>query len=68
MSSLKQIRERKLLRKQGEIAKALGISQGHFANIELGKRKPSPALVIKLAKTFGMTTDEIWDCCKVVAS
>lgn len=65
MSSLKQIRERKLLRKQGEVAKSLGISQAHFANIENGKRKPSPALVVKIAKTFQMTTDEIWDCCKV---
>lgn len=45
--------------KQDFIAKQAGITATHLCNIERGKAKPSPAMIIKLAKVFDISPGEL---------
>lgn len=43
-----------------EVAIALGhTSHGYISEIESGKKKPTTELVLKIAKLFNITTDEL---------
>lgn len=47
-------------RTQAEIAKEINVGQSTYAMYETGKRIPSDAVKIKLAKLFGKTVQEIF--------
>ena len=44
---------------QAELAEALGVAQGHYSNIELGKRQLSLHLLAKICEMFGVDPAEI---------
>ncbi|MDM8526874.1 helix-turn-helix transcriptional regulator [Anaerolineales bacterium HSG24] len=44
-----------------QLATMLGVSYGHLAGIEAGKHNPSAELVLKIAKFFGVSTDQLMD-------
>lgn len=56
--TLKEIRQRRGLT-QEELAKEVGVSIMMIQSLEAGRRKGSIETVIRLAKTLGVTTDEI---------
>jgi len=58
MKGLKQVRER-AGRSQQEVADAVGVAQNSVYRWESGLRTPSIEYVVKLAKYFGVTTDEL---------
>lgn len=35
-----------------QLARAAGVSQPHLSNVEAGRRRPSPALVLRLAQAL----------------
>jgi len=43
----------------GKFAIDCGITPGYLTNIEKGRKQPSEAVVTKMAKRLGVTTDEI---------
>lgn len=47
-------------RKQGEIAKAVGISVSALSMYEKGERIPRDEIKIRLAKFYGTTVEEIF--------
>ena len=53
---IKELRLEKGL-KQEELAHALGISQRAVSRIETQQVKPSPQLLVDVAKFFGVSTD-----------
>ncbi len=44
---------------QQELADAVGVTHQHISRIESGQASPSIDLVVRLASTFGVTTDEL---------
>ncbi|WP_303883871.1 helix-turn-helix domain-containing protein [Acetomicrobium mobile] len=44
---------------QMELSKALGIAQGHYSNIESGKRQLSLRLLAKICEMFGVNPSDI---------
>ncbi|MCC9877408.1 helix-turn-helix transcriptional regulator, partial [Streptococcus agalactiae] len=44
---------------QQEVADKIGINRGSYSNWENGKREPTLENVVKLAKLFKTTTDEL---------
>jgi len=44
---------------QTQYAQQLGISRSYLANMEAGRKAPSPTLVVTIADLFGVTTDEL---------
>lgn len=59
MNNLKELRTKRNL-KQREIAEALGITTSYYGMIELGKRKPSLELALKISRYFELTIEEIF--------
>ena len=51
--SIRAIREA-AHRRQGEVAEAVGITQGALSNIEAGRDQPSDELVAKIAQELGI--------------
>ena len=47
-------------RTQSEIAKEINVGQSTYAMYETGKRIPSDAVKIKIARLFGKTVQEIF--------
>ncbi|MCM1289319.1 MAG: helix-turn-helix domain-containing protein [Corallococcus sp.] len=62
MENLKIIRKSKKLT-QAEVAKVLDITVSAYGNYELGQRSPTPEVLIKLAKFFGVSVDYLLDFC-----
>ncbi len=46
---------------QGELADKIGVSRQTINSIESGKYVPSTVLALKLARTFDVTTEEIFE-------
>ena len=44
-----------------QIATEFGVHHSHIAGIEAGKHNPSAELVLKIAKFFGVSTDQLMD-------
>jgi len=44
-----------------KLASQLGVDHSHIAGIEANKHNPSPELILKIAKFFGVTTDQLID-------
>jgi transcriptional regulator with XRE-family HTH domain len=45
---------------QVDLARQLGITrQGYISNLEAGRKRPSPELVVQTADLFGVTTDDL---------
>lgn len=42
---------------ESEVAKAIGVTQGFIAHIESGRKTPSTAVLVDLAKYYGVSTD-----------
>jgi len=42
---------------EAEVAKAIGVSQSFIAHCERGRKTPSTAVLVDLAKYYGVTTD-----------
>lgn len=57
-SNLKRIRTKKNI-SQGDIAKELGVSRGFISTIENGKANPTLATIAKLAKSIGVSVNEL---------
>lgn len=55
---LRRKREEKAL-SQSEVAKSIGVSRCTYTNYELGKNKPSIDTLIKLARLYEITLDEL---------
>ena len=56
--NLKRIRTKKAI-SQTKIAKELGIDRAFISNIENGKTNPTLSTIAKLAKTLGVSADEL---------
>ena len=56
--NLKRIRIEKKM-SQGDIMRALGCSRSYVSNIENGKTNPTLATIAKLAKSVGVSTNEL---------
>lgn len=56
--NLKRIRTEKDI-SQGDIARELGVDRGFISTIENGKTNPTLATIAKLAKSVGITTNEL---------
>ena len=56
--NLKRIRTAKGI-SQGEIGRILGVDKGFVSNIENGKTNPTLATIAKLAKSIGVSVDEL---------
>ena len=56
--NLKRIRTEKKM-SQGDIMRALGCSRSYVSNIENGKTNPTLATIAKLAKSVGVSTNEL---------
>ncbi len=55
---LKQIRKGLELT-QTDVAKRCGIAEPYYSEIETGKKTPSLKIAIRLAKSLGITVDEL---------
>lgn len=56
--NIKKVRKEKgMLQKQ--VAAEVGLDQSNYNKIENGQRQPSIEVLYKLAKLFGMTTDQL---------
>lgn len=44
-----------------QLAAQLGVDHSHLAGIEGSKHKPSADLILKIAKFFGVSTDQLMD-------
>ncbi len=53
---IKAIRH-KLNLSQATVAKEAGISQNHYCNIEIHRRRPSPQVAVRIAATLGISDD-----------
>lgn len=60
MKNLKKIRKEKKLT-QADVAKILDITVSAYGNYELGQRSPTPEVLIKLARYFGVSVDYLLD-------
>lgn len=60
MSKLKKLRNEKNL-KQREVAKALGITTSYYGMIEIGTRRPSLNLAIKISRYFDLSVEEVFE-------
>lgn len=60
MSKLKKLRKEKNL-KQREVAKALGITTSYYGMIEIGTRRPSLNLAIKISRYFDLSVEEVFE-------
>lgn len=47
-------------RSQKEVADAIGISQGAYANYELGIRQPRDSIKVRIAQYYGRTVGHIF--------
>ena len=56
--NLKRIRTDKGI-SQVDIARSLGVSRGFVSNIENGKTNPTLATIVKLAKSIGVSSDQL---------
>ena len=56
--NLKRIRTEKGIT-QGDIVRNLGVSRSFESNIENGKTNPTLATITKLAKSLGVSSDEL---------
>jgi transcriptional regulator with XRE-family HTH domain len=56
--NLKRIRTKKAI-SQTKIAKELGIDRAFISNIENGKTNPTLSTIAKLAKTLGVSANEL---------
>ncbi len=56
--NLKRIRTKKAI-SQGDIARGLGLSRGFISTIENGKTNPTLSTISKIAKSLGVSTDEL---------
>jgi len=56
--NLKKIRTQKKM-SQGDIARVLSLDRGYISNVENGKKNPTIATIEKLAKSLGVSTDEL---------
>ena len=52
---------------QYEVAAAIGVTQAAYSYIERDMRDPSLSIVVRLAKTLGVSIDR-WYCCRRKAS
>ena len=43
-----------------EVANLLGISESYLGKLERGDKTPSPKLIVRMAKLYRCTTDEIF--------
>lgn len=59
MSNLKQLRKERNL-KQREVAEALGITTSYYGMIEIGTRRPSLSLAIKISRYFNLSIEEVF--------
>lgn len=57
-NNLKRIRAEKGMT-QGDIVRALGVSRSFVSNIENGKTNPTLSTITNLAKTLGVSSDEL---------
>lgn len=55
---LKTLRTRRGL-SQRALAEVLGLTHTHIQNLENGKSSPGAEVVVKLARLFGVTTDQL---------
>lgn len=57
------MRLREIRKKQGMtaqvLAEKLGVSQGAISHYETGRRKPSIDMVVKMAKVFNCSVDDL---------
>lgn len=60
MNKLKKLRKEKNL-KQREVAKALGITTSYYGMIEIGTRRPSLNLAIKISRYFDLSVEEVFE-------
>ena len=58
MNNLKDKRNEKGMTQQ-QAGDALGITQTSLSYYELGKRQPKPAMLVKMARLYGCTVDEL---------
>ena len=60
------MRLREIRKSQGMTAQALaeklGVSQGAISHYETGRRKPSIDMVVKMAKVFNCSVDDLIRC------
>ena len=56
---LRELRKEKRL-KQSDLAKKVGIFQSELSEIETGVRKPNVYLAKRIARTLGVSLDEIF--------
>lgn len=60
------MRLREIRKKQGMtaqvLAEKLGVSQGAISHYETGRRKPSIDMVVKMAKVFNCSVDDLIRC------
>jgi len=52
---LRELRKSKKM-KTTDVAEATGLTQGYYSHIENGTRSPTPAVIEKIAKVFGVRT------------
>lgn len=45
---------------QAQLGKAVGVSQRAISGYETGCRKPSPKIASNLAKTLGLSIEQMW--------
>jgi transcriptional regulator with XRE-family HTH domain len=64
MLTLHQLRKEKKIR-MIDIASKLGVSQGHYSNLERGKRTISDALLEKIAQVLGEQKDTVLSAVKL---
>lgn len=57
---LKQARLARGIRSQREAARVFGLSPTHWRQLETGIRRPSINVAQRLARTFGIPTDELF--------
>lgn len=60
MSNLKKLRKERNL-KQREVAKAIGITTSYYGMIEIGTRRPSLNLAIKISRYFNLSIEEVFE-------
>ena len=62
-AKLRRLREQKVL-SQRDLAAKCGVTQATIANIELGKTKPHPSTLRKLAHGLGISAEDLADALK----
>jgi transcriptional regulator with XRE-family HTH domain len=55
---LRALRERRGLSYR-QLAATLGVAHSHIAGLEAGAHQPSAELILKIAKYFGVSTDQL---------